>query len=723
MSKRVLSLILACVMLVLAIPALALPVFAEGADVLVESFDQETDITVSEDARSSPIGKILHLYKWYNAAGEPLADSGDRLALVDTDYAVYNPALIERGIISATDDYDTVLEKYYNYLQGAARFTYKGNWQMGAYQADGSYAASEQRVFTYSQFWYAASTHSGGLGKPTNSWEVQFGTSLENATKYLDSFIAMGADAVQPGEDGKIYFSEIAEIYASADANKIVQNAVYQWDKNAGAVSFQKNKPGSDVKLMALRPTSGATKACGAYNYTVPAGVVGTAKLSILGFADYNEGAGAKFAIALNGEVVWPEGAVMGDFSGWFHYAGDGKIKGLSDAIADFSIDVAAGDNLAICMARATDSGPIVDMQPQVSIERKYEITYLDEEGEALSHYVCALGDALPKAPFAAAAEGWIINGEAATELPATVEDNLEIQYAGAPVIVDTAVEAVSISVSSNFAINVYLKADEYAQRAGLADDDGNEYWGEKQADGTYKVTMPGFLAKEMDRELNLWLFQEFDGENAHDSAEPYLLVPTDVLSAYADSDASAAEKAVAAAALDYVAAAKAYFAGEALDAEVAARLAEQDAAIAAIESDVAIADGEDYFVNGMTLVLKDQVMFKIRVASTMYDPMGAETLDFVVAVEGKGTENEYSGFVYTEGSEEYDITMTLGAVAAADFGESFKFTVKDAAGFTVAETFEYSVNDYIARTFDAAAREADLLRAIYALGAAANNA
>jgi hypothetical protein len=233
---------------------------------------------------------------------------------------------------------------------------------------------------------------------------------------------------------------------------------------------------------------------------------------------------------------------------------------------------------------------------------------------------------------------------------------------------------------------------------------------------------MPGFLAKEMDRELNLWLFQEFDGENAHDSADPYLLVPTEVLADYADRDVSDAEKAVAAAALDYAAAAKAYFAGEALDAEVAARLAEQDAAIAALESEVEMKDGGDYFVNGMTLILKDQVMFKIRVASSMYDPMGGETLDFIVAVEGKGTETEYEGFVYTEGSEEYDITMSLGAVAAADFDTVFKFTVKDAA-FPVSETFSYSVNDYIARTFDAASEQADLVRAIYALGVAANNA
>lgn len=727
MSKRVLSLFLACVMLVLAVPVLALPAFAEESDLFVESFDQETDITVSEDARSSPTGKIHHLYTWYDANGTPLATSGDaRRALIDTDYATYTPALIERGIISADDDYNTVLEKYYDYLLNAARFTYAGNWAIGAYQADGSYAKTEQRVFTYSQFWYGASTHSDNTGKPTNSWEAQFGTSLENATKYLDSYIAMGADAVQPGEDGKIFFSEIAEIYSNqATANKIVKNAVYQWDKHAGAASFQKNKPGSEVKLIALRPTSAKTnKACAAYNYVVPAGVVGTARLAILGFADY-QATPAKFAIALNGEVVWPAGAVMGDATDWWSYAGDGNIKGFTDALADFSIDVVAGDNLAICVSRDVaqgDSGPILDMQPEISIERKYVVEFQDADGENLTSHVVAKNAPMPKAPFAAAAEGWIINDQAAAELPETVTDNLVIKYAGEPNIFVPEVKQVNVRAGKDFGIEVYFNVDSYAKRAGIATDDGDEYWGELQADGSYKVVMPGFTAKEMDRELGLWIFQEFENANTRGDDGYYALIPTEVLASYADRDVSAAEKAVAAAALDYIAAAKAYFAGEALDAEVAARLAAQDDAIAALESEVKLADGEEYAVNGMVLVLKDQVYFKIRVASSMYDPMGAETLDFVVAVEGKGTETEYSGFVYTEGGEEYDITMTLGAVSANDYDETFKFTVKDGS-IAVSEVFEYSVNDYIARTFDAAAPEANLLRAIYALGVAAENA
>lgn len=727
MSKRILSLFLACVMLVLAVPVLALPAFAEETDIFTESFDQETDITVSENARKSPAGNILHLYTWYAADGTPLATSGEaRRALIDTDYATYTPALIERGIISADDDYNTVLEKYYDYLLNAARFTYAGNWAIGAYQADGSYAKTEQRVFTYNQFWYAAATTSQNVGKPTDSWEVQFGTSLENATKYLDSYIALGADAVQPGEDGKIFYSEIAEIYSNqASANKIVQNAVYQWDKHAGAASFQKDKPGSDVKLIALRPTSAkVNKACGAYNYVVPEGVVGTARLAILGFADY-QATPAKFAIALNGEVVWPAGAVMGDATDWWSYAGDGKIKGFTDALADFSIDVVAGDNLAICVSRDVaqgDSGPILDMQPEISIERKYVVEFWDADGEVLASHVVAKNAAMPKAPFAAAAEGWLINDQAAAELPETVTDNLTVVYVGEPTIVVPEVKQVDIQAGTDFGIDVYFDVDPYAKRAGIATDDGDEYWGELQADGSYKVSMPGFAAKEMDNELGLWIFQEFENAQTRGDDGYYALIPTEELASYADRDVSAAEKAVAAAALDYVAAAKAYFAGEALDAEVAARLAAQDAAIAALESEVELADGEEYAINGMVLVLKDQVYFKVRVASSMYEPMDAETLDFVVAVEGKGTETEYSGFVYTEGGEEYDITMTLGAVAANDYDQTFKFTVKDGS-IAVSEVFEYSVNDYIARTFDASADEANLLRAIYALGVAAENA
>ena len=745
MSKRILSLFLACVMLVLAVPVLALPAFAEETDIFTESFDQETDITVTENARATP-GTIQYLYAWYKADGTAKKINNNADPLEDTDYAVYNPVLIERGIISADDDYNTVLEKYYDYLLNAARFTYAGNWAIGSYQADGSYAKTEQRVFTYNQWWYGARIAGGGTSPhvpvATNSWEVQFGTSLANATVYLDSFIAIAYDenAVQPGDDGKIYWSELAELYdvsnatlaASGSVSKHpAMNQVYSWNKDAGSVSFQANKPGSDVKLIALRPTSAKTnKACGAYNYVVPEGVVGTARLSVLGFADYSDKVNskvtpAKFAIALNGEVVWPAGAVMGDATDWWSYAGDGKIKGFTDALADFSIDVVAGDNLAICVSRDVaqgDSGPVLDMQPEISIERKYVVEFKDADGEVLASHVVAKNAAMPKAPFAAAAEGWLINDQAAAELPETVTDNLTVVYVGEPTIVVPEVKQVDIQAGTDFGIDVYFDVDPYAKRAGIATDDGDEYWGELQADGSYKVSMPGFAAKEMDNELGLWIFQEFENAQTRGDDGYYALIPTEELASYADRDVSAAEKAVAAAALDYIAAAKAYFAGEALDAEVAARLAAQDAAIAALESEVELADGEEYTINGMVLVLKDQVYFKVRVASSMYDPMGAETLDFVVAVEGKGTETEYSGFVYTEGGEEYDITMTLGAVAANDYDQTFKFTVKDGS-IAVSEVFEYSVNDYIARTFDASADEANLLRAIYALGVAAENA
>ena len=243
------------------------------------------------------------------------------------------------------------------------------------------------------------------------------------------------------------------------------------------------------------------------------------------------------------------------------------------------------------------------------------------------------------------------------------------------------------------------------------------------QEDGSYKVTIPGVNAKEMDVARNLWLSQEFVDGSLHDAKAPYTVVPTDILAGYATSDASAAEKAIAAAALDYAAAAKAYFAGETLDADVKARLAAQDAAIAALESDVARADGGDYVVDAVTLVLKDQVAFKIRAISSLYLELEESVLDYTVSVEGNGTSDEYSGFVYTDGDEGYSVTMTLGGIAPADFDATYTITVKDDSFFAVTEAFEYSVNDYIARTFDANAKEADLLRAIYALGAAANNA
>jgi hypothetical protein len=66
-------------------------------------------------------------------------------------------------------------------------------------------------------------------------------------------------------------------------------------------------------------------------------------------------------------------------------------------------------------------------------------------------------------------------------------------------------------------------------------------------------------------------------------------------------------------------------------------------------------------------------------------------------------------------------MVLVLGGVGAADFDAEQKITVVDGMS-RKSGTLTYSINTYIARTFAGGEGESDnLLRALYALGVAAN--
>ena len=748
MKKRILALTLACVMLVLALPALALPAMAAEGDAYTDTYVQAEELTL-DNVLASKFNDIPTLLAWKSPNGTPADTSDDffldkeshilvnsqadaTLAtskgkkeelLIWNAYAVINPRVIEMGILDGTEtSWETVVEKYSDFLEDAAKIEYKGNWQIGGYGRDGEYHATTRQIIFQKQSVYALRKSSAGAVYAVWSGDNIFASYEEEYAAHQEDYIARMLFAKYPTDasgnfsiSGTLKYADVADIYSLGGGNRL-----------SGA-----STPGPETPLSVLYAHKGAGKVVGAnlwvrtngdrggvgYFYTVPDGVFGEASLSFAA-TEWNssEQNDQWFCITVNGEAVWPEGADALTHATWQSITATTK---LSDLLASVKLEVSAGDQIGFVFERNTGAATI-NMQPTVSIERKCSVVFKNAAGETIATHVVEKGGAMPKAPFAAGEGGFKINGVAAASLPETVEESLTVEYVGDPAITETTVEKVAISVGTDFAIHVYLRADAYALRAGLTDVRGNEYWGEAQEDGTFKVTMPGFVAKELCDARKLFLYQEFNGGTYHDTAEAYSLVPADVLAAYATSDVSAADKAVAAAALDYAKAAKAYFAGEALEEDVKARLAAQDEAIAAWSSDVKAADKKDLCINGMTLVLKDQVTFKVRVASSLYAALEEEVLDLVVSVEGSGTENTYTGFVYTEGDEGYSVTMTLGGISAIDFAASYRITVKDEAGFQMSDTLEYSVNDYIARTFDASAAEADLLRAIFALGEAA---
>lgn len=733
MKKRLLSLVLAVVMLLLALPTMALPLFAaveKNGTSVKETYRMETDFSVDCTTNSKDTS-VAKLYKWYFPDGTPVkGESTAAQDLSDDCYATYHPDLVGT-VFNESDSYEVILEKYAAYLKSKANVVIAGNWELGTMLKDGTYLKTEKRLLAVTQSIYAIRINSKGNYIMEDIWYEENPRLTNGAigASFIDAMIAKAVDLPHPDGDGKILLSEIKGAphensyvkLSGTSGLSVWYDGSYFWNQKLGGFQL------SGV----ADPGDGSSAA---YVYTIPEKVDGPIKLSMenIYFPTASQASGNSLCITKNGEVVWPAGAVLSDYSTYYAIKGPGdaaniaadELAKLNTALAEANVTAKTGDKIAFVFTR-TASRSRLQASPAVEYEEKVSVQFVDKDDNLLVSYALTAGSAMPKAPYNPGEAGFLING-AAGALPATVTEDIVVKYVDdhEANVTPVTVEKASISVASDFSLNVFVKIDPYAKRAGLANAAGREYWGEEQADGTWKITLPGISAKEMGKEQKLYLFQEFDDGVTIDNkiSDQYAVTPTEVLAAYADSDASAGEKAIAAAALNYALAADAYFNGTALSADVKASLAAQDAAIAAISSDVKVADKQDLCVNGMVLVVREQIYFKLRVASSMYMPIEEEMLDYVVAVEANGTETEYTGFVYTEGDEGYSMTMTLGKVMPSDFDVAHKITVKDGS-LPVSETFSYSVNDYIARTFDADAREADLLRAIYALGVAAENA
>ena len=724
MKKRILSLLMACVMLALTVSAVLPTVAADGvpANLYTDTFNSETDVEYSGNTQIMPNATdIPFLFTWFDAAGEPVPA---RNVLTDDCYATYNKVLIDAGVFSPDEPFSDILAKYRAHLETYGKLTFKGNWQMVMMRYDGRHAGTMQklsRTFLSSYGNIHGVIQKNGLPTTNECWD-QFDVWPEEVQASLMKtlFETFGSLYVDPGSDGKLMFSEIKNIYANT---VIAAYQAHNATTGSGGNTSQEYETGKSGILFAYPNKTSAT----ANLYTVPENVVGEAFMSIdtitrTKFDAYtNDG---KICMLHNGQIVWPADADFTNKTTWFDLklstAEDHGLAALNEALADVKMNVKTGDQIALCVTRV-DGAIAVNLVPTMNVDKECIITFVDRSGNRICVDGGKVGTPFPKAPYAADEAGYEIDGTAAAELPATITGDMTVKYLGDPVITDAEIARVDIDAAADFALNLFLTPDPYATKVGVLGEDDEVIWGEKQADGTFLVTVPNLAAKDMDEEKIIIPVQEFNdaGGRNYDGAE-LAVVPTEVLSEYADRDVSDAEKAVAAAALDYVAAAKAYFYGEALEADVAARLAEQDAAIATLESNVSLSDKDEYAVTGVTLVLRGQLMFKVRVALSEMNFIDEEALDYVIAVEHDGSESEYEGFVYTEGDEELSMVMTVCGVAASDFADTFKFTVKDGS-FAVSQTFSYSVNDYIARTFDANAPEADLLRAIYALGAAAN--
>lgn len=716
MCKRYLSFLLALVMVLIAVPAMAITGLAAETSLTKDVWNGGSGVTATLGNRGGAYS-TLGFYQWYAPDGTVLREQNNEDSfLVSSDgyYAKINPMLYTVGILDEDATYEEQIAQYRAYVEGAGHVSYPSNWTIEALSMQGTTRETIDRLAMFNaKSIYGIRGSSSNTKFTVHYWHAGMIGTSSVVDAYLENYFATAlTPAVKPDADGKIYAKDLV----SALNSGTLLGA--DWASDA-AVLVTGDKLADGNRTMYLVPYSGANGLV-AYTYTVPKGLNGDAQLSIESLA-FNSGSSVTFAVLLNGEeVIYPAEGERNNINTWKVITVDDVDTVNAELAAIEGLTLREGDTISFALARTQGNRCEVDMRPAVDIDRKYLVKFIDHEGNEIYSETVEPGAPMPAAPIASK-DGFYVNfgPEPVTVLPETVSENTIIQYAGDFKIDEILVEKASISIANDFSINLYLRGDVNAVKIGcegyLSGYDIPEAWGEAQEDGTYKISIPAIAVQDLGEDIELYLYQEFKGGYEIENTEPYYVNPLEVLETYTTDADYADVKDLARAALDYYAAADAYFNGGELDVDIAARLAAQDAAIAALAKDAPISGDGDYTIKAATLVLEEKVGVKLSVELTEWGFLGEQDLALSVRMDYE----EYTGFTMKAGSSDTAMVITLPGISPADFDEELEITVMD-NGDEVSGTLTYSVNAYIARTFEGGEGETDdLLRALYALYAA----
>ena len=266
---------------------------------------------------------------------------------------------------------------------------------------------------------------------------------------------------------------------------------------------------------------------------------------------------------------------------------------------------------------------------------------------------------------------------------------------------------SASITIGTTYSINVYLDPAGAVTAAGAKV--GNTLLpGKLQADGTYKVTVATAYAKDLlNTTVTYYPYYTTSAGTVTDSNSVTVHAAT-LLEAYIAGDYPDKAKTLAQAAFDYAAVAKAYFAGEAVDADVLARLEQVN--VTGTDGMVVTA-GAQYTFIAATLGIEETINFVFAIGNADGSDLTSLT---GVSLTIDGTDVAVSEFINTEINGQKVMAAVITGVPEAKFADSLTFCLADT-------TLTYSVKDYCVRTLvDAAEAEANMIRAIYAIGTAA---
>ena len=704
------------------------------------------------------------LFLWYNAKGELLSDGDVRekggtlpntagssevvfsslVSLFDWlyakggSYAKINPALIENGTLTATDSYATVLSKYKTYLSAFTSLTFPDSFVVGAGMGS-SLTPFEQLCFFAGSNPFSVTQTNGLLGATVDYGfgGQHFATAAQFAAT-LDAYIANAA-AVQPSGSAA---SELRLTEAQLPEGK--------------ALSVDATLPSGATLAYAngdlfLCPVANGVAA---YAYTVPSGYDrATISFTVSDVRFNGSSRPFHYAIAVNGEVVWPAGATASSFTS-DHAAQDGweiftSLSAMQKKLSALTLEVESGDVVEICVANAYKNGT-PEGEVAVSLDLLADTAgYLDvcaldvtSAGKHLYRGLYEFGSTVTLAdlglPTSFGKNGvYISNASVAEDLPSAL--TMYRNYRIADMVLES---SASLSIASAFAVNIYVQAQAGASEAGVVIG-GEKLAGVPQGNNVYKCSIP-VAPKDMPAtEVTYAAYQTKDGADTV-NADTVTLRAFDLLAAY---EASEDETTVllAKTVRYYSLAARDYFINEkntlSVDVKNALRgransstVGTNDEAILSMveayhagTAFVPYPAGVDtaafpFLVHSATLKLDDTLGFAFRAERTSGALFGDPALTLRVTDENGNLRYQAEpAFLYD--AEGHEMVYLVGNLPATEYGSEFYFTLVNGGGEAVSATLTYSAHAYIARTFDTKNGDESalhyLLRGIYALGEA----
>ncbi len=722
-------------------------------------------------------------FKWYDGeSGNVIANGGtvtsDDYMLINPYFTAANATYK----ITADMTYREAIAVYKNYLRSyAAGMVSKNNWQLVAMEGANAQTygtnlvpimypdiLERESVFGLTitqtnrgsgntpQWGYAYKVTADGIGYYDNKFmsspdvwvsATQFETQLQlffdevyydrSAKKFKDvesSAIAWDAKIGsfdEVGENG-LTFDKISAYRTEGNAYKDYE-VPYAWNSNGGnwptaaSIVAQKN-PNTDqaaYKGMVLRPMKGYGAGV---MYTVPRGKSGAATLYIdqLYFGSWDSAttiynADFSWNVLVNGVeqfATWQTSTKNGDYR--IETAADSaRVQAINEALATLDLQVKTGDEVAFCVRYlsaniyvspsleiAVTSEPAAVHRVQYASGGKILGSVLAEEGSSIADLLAAFRES----NGGYAANGCYVDGvwyDADVEFPAVgatdiVLDDFKLNT------------SVSLTIGSTYSINVYLNAVEGATAAGVRLY-GVDYPATKQADGKWKVVIEEVYAKDLlDTAVAYAPYYRMQ-DGSERTGRAIVVRAAELLATYI-GNANEKVSNLARAALDYATVAKAYFAGDTASADVLERLSTYDAEILGKTPGSLNKTSSDYTFAAATLQIGETINFVFAIGAA--DGSHLNELDAILTVDGKSVSTD--AFIPAWVGSRRVLLAVIEGVPESHFSETMTFRLQDASGNDLA-TLDYSVQDYCIRNLASAkASEANMIRAIYAIGKAA---